>query len=212
VVRVERIETAGRDARARRIVFTDGQESRLTSSAVVKALSLSEGDEVEPDALMAELAELEPLQARERALRLVGYRERSRHELSTRLLDDGYPAAIVQPLVERFVDYAFVDDSRFAAAFVRARVNAGYGRRKIERELADKGIERDAVDAAFADSEVGEELTRALAMIGSRAVSTRAEREKVVRRLVTRGFDVKTAYLAVDEANRAAGDDAPFVG
>lgn len=211
-VRIDRIETAGRDSRARRIVFSGYAEPRMTSAAAVKALGLAEGDQVDVDELLALLSENEALQARERALRLVGYRERSRRELRSRLLDDGYPSDVVDPLVERFSEYAFVDDERFAASLVRARLSAGYGRRRIERDLAEKGVSPVLIVSALASAECEDEISRATALIGSRPLSTRAERDKVVRRLVSRGFDVSVAYSAVKSAAGTDDGASPFVG
>lgn len=211
-VRIERIEVVGRDSRARRLVFSDGVEPRTTAACVVKTLALAEGDEIELDDLAALLVENESLQARERALRLVGYRERSRHELATRLADDGYPGEVVLPLVERFVERSFVDDVRFAASLVRARVSGGFGTRRITRELSDKGVHGDVIEAVLAGAECGDDLTRAIALVGTRPVSTRAERDKVVRRLVSRGFELGTAYSAVNSVSRSVAESEPFVG
>ena len=139
---IERIEHAGPDRRARRLVFSGQEGTRTTSTAAFKLLGLEEGDEIESADLETLLAEHEPACARERALRVLGYRERSVKELSKRLGDDGYPPAVVQALVERMSELGLVNDERFASAWARARIAAGFGPDRIARELAAKGVER----------------------------------------------------------------------
>ena len=78
---------------------TDQSASRVTSAAALKQLGLTVGSVVDRRRLMDELDEHEPQLARERALQLLSYRERSCHELSQRLLDNGYPAPTVAGVV-----------------------------------------------------------------------------------------------------------------
>ena len=139
--RIARIEDAGPDRKARRLTFEDGIEPRITSASVVKELGLEEGLSIDADVLEASLAEVELLLAKERALRLLGYRERSRAELVRKLCDSGYPEAIASQVAERFAEIELLDDERFAAVWVRTRNAAGFGARRIASELAEKGLE-----------------------------------------------------------------------
>ena len=71
------IETTGRSPRARRLRF-DHAEPRLTSASVVKLLGLAEGDVWDEQQLeRGASSEAEPELAKERAFRMLGYRERS---------------------------------------------------------------------------------------------------------------------------------------
>ena len=64
-------------------------------------------------------------------------------------------------LVQRLVDERFIDDERFARAFVRSKVNySGWGRVKIRQALYTKGIERDLIDLAL-DEEIDIDLYHA---------------------------------------------------
>ncbi|MDR3687523.1 MAG: regulatory protein RecX [Coriobacteriia bacterium] len=199
---IVRIEDAGPDRKARRLVFDDGSESRLTSAAAVKSLGIAEGLSVSGSILEASLAEVELPLAKERALMLLGYRDRSRAELARKLHDAGYPTAVSAQVVERFVEIELVDDERFAAAWVRTRAAAGYGARRIGQELAQKGIDPDTAAAALepiAGSD--EQLARARAVLRERVPADRKERDKFVRRLVTKGFSLQTAIQALETAS-----------
>lgn len=194
---IQRIESAGPDARARRVFFDDDSESRVTSKAALKFLELEVGSNVDSAEFSSALAEHEPRLARERALQLLGYRERSRSELRQRLIDNGYPAPVVDSVVSRFCEVELVDDVRFASSWVRSRASAGYGRRRILRELADKGVD-DQIALAAVDEQIGEdELSRAHSALKGREPRDPKDRERLVRRLVARGFELRTAVEAV---------------
>lgn len=203
--RIERIEDAGPDRKARRLVFDDGSEPRLTSAAVVKELAIEEGALYPGDELETSLAGVEPQFAKDRALRLLGYRERSCAELTRKLKDSGYGPQVAGAVVSRFVELGLVDDERFAGMWVRSRVSAGRGGRRIRQELAEKGIAPEIIAAAMADScPPDEQLQRACDALRGRSASDRKERDRLIRRLVARGFDLSVARRAVESVSEAA--------
>ena len=206
--RIVRIEDAGPDRKARRLVFDDDTPSRITSAAAVKELCLTADAAVDADALEDALAEVEPGLAKERALRLLGYRERSEVELAAKLGDSGYGEAIVAPIVARFRELGLVDDERFAGTFVRSRVAAGLGTRRIQRELAEKGVSTHVASAALdQDCPVEAQLSRARESLRGRTATDRKTRDRLVRWLVSRGYDLSTAIEAVAETS--ADDEVP---
>ncbi len=197
---IVRIEDAGPDRKARRLVFDDGAEPRLTSAHAVKALRLEVGVDVAPEALESSLAEVEFPLAKERALLLLGYRDRSRAELVRKLRDSGYSASIAEQVAQRFVEIELVDDERFTAAWVRTRTCAGYGARRISQELAEKGIAPETISAALEPISAGDEqLELARMSLRGRTAGDRKERDKLVRRLVSRGFTFQIALQATEE-------------
>jgi regulatory protein len=191
------IETTGRSPRARRLRF-DQAEPRVTPASVVKQLGLTEGDLWDEKRLAEAIGEAEPELAKERALRMLGYRERSRHELLQGLLDDGFSQSAASAVIDRLAELYLVDDVRFSTMWVRSRVRAGFDRRRIRRELENKGVDpgviADALDEAAPQED---ELQRARAALRGKQASDRAGRDKLVRRLVSRGFDLQTAIAAV---------------
>lgn len=205
---IQRIENVGPNMRARLLFFDDFSPSRRTSAAVLKLLGLETGMEVELPELERELSVHEPRLARERALQLLGYRERSKAELLQRLADNGYPMPVAAAVVARFGEVELVDDRRFASAWVRSRASAGYGRRRIQRELAEKGVDASVALTAI-EEELGEdELGRARDSLRGRIPRDSKDRERLVRRLVARGFELRLALEAVrspEEPDGASG-------
>ncbi|GAB4248795.1 MAG: recombination regulator RecX [Thermoleophilia bacterium] len=91
----------------------------------------------------------EERQARERALRYLSARDRSSAEVRSRLRRYGYSDALIEATVVWLAGLGYVDDHRFAAAFVSSRRKKGWGAARIGSELRAKGIAEDVVRAAL---------------------------------------------------------------
>ncbi len=206
--RIVAIEAAGPKRRARRLVFDDGSEI-LTAAAIVRALSVNAGEERRVDELTARIADVELDAARERALGLMGYRDRSSADLRSALLGDGYTPATVDSVISRLTDLQLVDDERFAMAYARTRAAGGYGCRRTERELNRMGVEADLSARATREACEDSELERAVAALRGARPATPKERDRLLRRLVSRGFDLSTAFAALDSATECEPEESP---
>ena len=196
-LRLLTVEATGRSPRARRLVFSDGSE-RTTSQSVVRKLGLSEGMEIGGvGSFSADLDTCERSCARERSFRALAQREYSSAELAARLADDGYPAHVATETVESLVRSGLVDDERFAEVWARSRAHQGFGRRRIGEELARRGVDEGLVRRALATIP-GDEVTRARTTLRGPLPTSRKERERALRRLIGRGFDLPVALRALD--------------
>ena len=115
-------------------------------------------------------------------------------------------------VVSRLSELGLVDDERFARSFARGRVAAGYGTRRIITELGDKGIDREmaaqAAAGALSDApDGGSEVERARRCLGGTAPRTRQERDRALRKLIRRGYDMRTALAAIDPADEGRMTD-----
>lgn len=137
---------------------------------------------------------------RERALRLLAQREHSRQELARKLAAHGTPEEIAATL-ERLGELGLQADARFAEAWVRAK-SARHGTARLRHELAQRGVERELIEAAIA-SEAGEdEIERARGVWRSRfgtAPADRAEWARQARFLHGRGFASATITKLLKE-------------
>lgn len=196
-LRVLSVETMGRSPRARRLVLSDGTE-RTTSQSVVRKLELHEGTGVGDQAsFSAALDTFERSCARERSFRALAHRDYSAAELAQRLIDDGYPAVIAEETVESLVRSGLVNDERFAEVWACSRARQGLGRRRIAEELARKGIDDELARSALA-SIPEDEVTRARSALRGPLPEDRKARDRALRRLVGRGFDLPVALRALD--------------
>lgn len=204
--------TAGRPSRARLSVVsqTHGEESWSVPVAVgrrLEALSREGDGPACRSELLVRLGELSRACAHARMEELVGRRDYSARELTDRLLRDGYARSVAEEVVGRAREVGIVDDARYGAAFARSKALAGWGRIRIERELARRGV--DAAEIPGWPEEVlsaDEERERALALASRRRLTGKNDYQRLVRFLCGRGFAPSLATSVTREVLAANGE------
>jgi SOS response regulatory protein OraA/RecX len=137
--------------RGRLRLVLEGREDLYLARDVVYAAGLRQDDLLEDDQLTQLVLQASREEARGRALRFLETRERTAKELADRLRRYGYEADVVESTVAWCVELGYVDDGRFAAAYVREKRRAGWGPRRLRTELARKGVARAVVDEAVTE-------------------------------------------------------------
>ncbi|MCL2332896.1 MAG: recombination regulator RecX [Actinomycetia bacterium] len=203
MLRIREIESAGPDKRACRLLFDAGvPEGYVLPRALVKELSLEEGSTVASlKDLRARVDEAEPACAMNRCLRILNARDKTSHELRTRLAQDGYHGKAVEATLDRLIELGLVDDERFREHYVESGLRAKKGWGRIVRELARKGIEICACDEGF-QPDPDDEYAAAFSLVERMAITTEKERNRLLRRLITRGYSYPIALRVLD-ARRA---------
>ena len=146
--------------------------------------------------------------AKDRALRLLGVRDRSRRELELRLLRAGFEHEDVRETLDDLTGAGLIDDERFADQVVEHAMSGRLaGRRAVMTGLMAKGVERGVAERALGRLAATEEA-RAEALASRQAVRLRSLDPAVAFRrltslLVRRGF---APGLAFDVARRALGE------
>ena len=147
--------------------------------------------------------------AKDRALRLLGVRDRSRRELERRLLRTGFEREEIDEALDGLAAAGLIDDERFAAAVVEHSMTARpSGRRAVMTSLLTKGVDRGVVERALERLEEGEEA-RADELAERQAARLRALDPAVAFRrlsslLVRRGFSPGLAHAATRRALRVS--------
>lgn len=139
--------------------------------------------------------------ARTAAVRLLGRRDYTTAELTTRLTDRGYPADEVDAALQRLAGEGLVDDRRVAASFIRvaSRVK-GRGRIRIERDLASRGVAPTIIRetlAALPEEEDVEAIERLLTRRALPSKLSLAERRRLFQQLLRRGFPADAIATAL---------------
>lgn len=193
------IEKTGRSPR-QRTILADGEYLTKTSVSVLKAIGLEEGGSSPIGVLLDQIGRVEPRLAHERALMILGYREKSIAQLRDGLTVDGYSEATAEAIVERFVELGLLSDSRFAELFVRSKRSAGWGSRRIANGLHQAGVPDDVAAAALVDDELESEFERALAFALRKHPATTLAQKRLVDALIRRGYSFDVARRAAAEA------------
>lgn len=139
--------------------------------------------------------------ARNTAYRLLTYRARSRKELEGKLRDKEFGDAVIEAVVADLTRLGYVNDREFARQWATGRIRLrGFGRRRIEQELSNKGISRDLIqeilgevfeDAPEADiaRQEAEKKLRSLDRF-----DPEVRRRRLAGHLERRGFSSATIY------------------
>lgn len=128
---------------------------------------------------MMEKPSLENLYAK--ISRYCAYQERSSGEVRQKLRLLGADSQTAQRLLERLADDNFINEERFARAYVRGkfRIN-GWGRLKIKNGLRAKGVDENLIRTALAEEINPDEYNSLLQKIVS---------EKGEKTAISRGFE-----------------------
>lgn len=146
-----------------------------------------------------------------RSLDMLARAPRSARDLRRRLLLKGEPESDVDAAVERLVAAGLLDDAAYARAFVRSKISSqGFSRRRLQQELAKRGVARDISDAAIAevmyDDDVDEVANiervarKKLRML--RGLDDETQRRRLHAFLARRGYDVDGVRAVVAKLQR----------
>lgn len=147
------------------------------------ALDLSPAVDLSQESLRDEI--------RSRALKLLTTREHSRLELSRKLTQRGYPTAEVDAVVDALVSDDLLSEERLVSAYVRERLDKGFGPLRIRYELREKGVSADRIEPhlELGDEALSECLRQAYnKRFGDEGFSDRREQARRSRFLEYRGF------------------------
>ena len=194
------------------IVFLPGtpeEEHIVVPAAVASALAKKlAAEEIDPSSRAEALwiiGDISRSCAVSRVEGLVNRRDYAEGEIRRKLREDGYSAKVVDEVVERAKAGRVIDDSRFADVFIRTKVSAGWGSRRIERELSLRGIDASDVPGwpyEYFDTE--DEGDRAYRIASRRRLTGKNDYAKIVRFLVARGFGMSDAKDAAARVLREA--------
>lgn len=151
--------------------------------------------------------ELTEQQAFQRLAALCAKGEHCQHDLLQKMRQWGLDDVAQAKVMERLVSGRYVDDARYAAAFVRDKVHYNHwGRRKVEQALWVKHIDeatvREALDAIDTSDYVN--VLRPLLQQKRKHTTARNDYElnmKLMKWAVSRGFttDVIRQCMTVDD-------------
>ena len=145
-------------------VAVNGAHVATLSLEAIERLRLAVGVAVDERLDAALSRETSIVSTYDRALNMIALRARSAAELRRLLVRKGESPDYVDVAIDRLLRAGFLDDASFARQFARSKaVGAGLSRRRIQQELARRGVARDVADAAvaeaFSEEQVDEEGT-----------------------------------------------------
>ena len=134
-----------------------------------------------------------------KSLDLLSRREHSVSELRNKLIRFNPDSYDLKDVIERLITSNFLDDKRFASAFIRSKAESGYGPNYISQYLTKKGIPPDKYDIYSLEIDWED---KCLAQFNKKRRNKEInfkEKEKILRFLAYRGFSYEIIKNALKE-------------
>jgi regulatory protein len=160
-----------------------------------------------------------PKQALEALMRQCARAERSSGDALRLMRGWGIGEGDMQQILQRLISERYIDDRRYAAAFVRDKINLStWGSRKIAVALSRKGVESQIIKEALAEYDAIDDEGRLEALLRKKMARTKASspfdlRAKLMRYAASQGykFDVISSCIAKLTQNAGGEDDEAFM-
>ena len=192
-------------------VAVDGAHAFSLALEVAEREGVAPGLVLDRDRIDALLAVDSAARATAAALAFLGYRPRTEREVRDRLRERGHAPAAVEATIARLRGWRYLDDAGFARAWVEGRVeHQPRGRRLLEQELRQKGVDRETAREAVADADY-DEVAAAVALARKRWPAYAADDPASARRrlgayLQRRGFGWDAVRAALRDVLREDAD------
>ena len=198
-------------------VHIDGRVDFTLSLEAIERLRLALGAVVDDRTAYDVEREAVLLATYDRALDMLASRARSSAELRRLLVRKGEPTDQVNVVIDRLLTAGLLDDALFARQFARSKaLGAGLSRRRLQQELARKGVARDvsddAIEEVLAEEHIDDSASiERVARKKMRALSRldiATQRRRLYAFLARRGYDVDDIARVLREVmQESAGDE-----
>jgi regulatory protein len=186
-------------------IAIDGRAAfTITEEAFVR-FDIQIGDQLSAERAAEIIAADETARAIQAALVFLAHRPRSEREVRDRLRRGGYSSESIDAAIARLHDWRYLDDADFARRWVENRaMHRPRGRRLLQQELRQKGVDQETVREVIADADL-DELAAAEKVARHRLAATSGEDPAAVRRRVSaylarRGYSYDVVRSALERA------------
>jgi regulatory protein len=199
-------------------VLVDGREVAVLTLEAIERLRLAVGRPMDGLEEQVEQERMR-LHAYDRALNMLAFRARSSRELAQALQRKGEQRTHVDWALERLTEQGLLDDAAFARSFARTKVVDGkQSRRRVQQDLARKGVSRslsdEAIDTVFEEEAVDQHAIvqdaarKKLRSLGG--LEPAVQRRRLYGFLARRGYELDDIRRVLSEIDSSldANDDA----
>ncbi len=131
--------------------------------------------------------------------------KKTRKELEMKLKERRYPKDYIDTVLDKLESRGEIDDKEYAEYFTHSRHQYDrLGKRAIENKLRMKGVSSEIIAEAVELIDSDNEYENGKILVERRARSTRnldsqKRLEKLARMLISKGYDLGTAFIIVKE-------------
>ncbi len=185
--------------RGRYRVYLDGEFAFVLYRGELRSLRITEGANLSEADYRKVTEEILPKRATVRAMNLLQKKMFAEEELRRKLRDGEYPEEAVDTAMDYVISYGYVDDVRYAVDYIRYH-GQDRSRKRMEQDLAKKGIRRDDFEKAWAEcDELGlaaDENSQIRDLLAKKHYdpegSTREESMKIANYLLRKGYSYES--------------------
>ncbi|OXM84744.1 regulatory protein RecX [Paenibacillus rigui] len=194
-------------------LYIDDEFAFSVHEDILIRYKLVKGSEVEEEGLRAIVHAQEKQRAYLYAVRLLGSRLRSEHELWNRLKQKGYDPVLATTTVERLKQEQYVNDAVFAEQLTKQRVRSQKkGRNWVKQELQFKGIDPIQISKAIQQIDEETEYRSAYELVYKKyrkefIIDAKQAQRKAMGFLLRRGYSSSLVSKVVREVLKAFGEE-----
>ncbi len=148
---------------------------------------------------------LTPDQVLDKMAKYCAYQERCVKDVKDKLKTYDIPQESKDEILDYLLDNRFVNDERYAKAFVRGKVNqSGWGVNKIRFHLMQKGIDKELIDEALGQTDEEVYRQRLIEILKTKAKTVKADsdfekKRKLAAYAMQKGFEGPLVWEVVKE-------------
>ena len=148
---------------------------------------------------------LSPDQVLDKMAKYCAYQERCVKDVTEKLKTFELTQKEKDEILDYLIDNRFVNNTRFAQAFVKGKINqSGWGLNKIRFHLAQKGIDKAIIDEALQTYDEETYRQRLLDILKSKAKTVKAENDfeknrKLAAYAMQKGFEANLVWEVIKE-------------
>ena len=208
---VSSIETQ-KHSTTRYSIFLDGEFAFGIGRDLLLESGIGKGDYLDQERLDALLARDAVDRAVSAAMRALDQRMQTGKELRIRLMRKGFEPTTIDAALIKLTEYGYLNDERFAELWIENRLaHRPRGKRMLELELRQKGIDREIVQETVSGMEI-DDRAAALTLANKRLRSVQGlpateQKKKLTGILARRGFDYGTIRATLETVLNEPLDD-----
>ena len=154
------------------------------------------------------------MDVRDAAAKYLTHRSHTVEEVKRHLMGKGFEEELALAVTAEFVEYGYLDDSRYCMQYFDYAFGKGKGKRLVFAELREKGVASDTIQFAFEDWEdeydekhqAMEEAKKVLQVADVNLDEVDFVDEKLIaraaRRLQAKGYSSDVIYSVIGELRR----------
>lgn len=179
-------------------VYIDEEYAFFLYRKEIIKFDIEEGNDITFDTYQKILQDIVLSRAKQKALAILKFMDRTEFELRKKLSEAAYPENIIERAVSYLYEYHYLDDERFAYSYIRLRKEQK-SKLILKTALISKGIDRQIINQVMKDEYTIEEedpeqiaLRKAIAKKTSDPTCLSWEdKQKIIASLYRKGYDIE---------------------